>query len=135
MWSQPKVRIIRVLLLFLVIAGAWYWFYSSSQHRVDSQADYIDTVRPWFKELDKNYSLEQVASVRNKLLYLNSKTKSVGDSHLNLFLAFDAWQQYLETNNPELQRQADKFFEQAVVLMPPLHNDIKRLQKILLNDV
>jgi hypothetical protein len=135
MWSQHKHKIIKVLVLVLVVAGAWYWANNFQQDTVNSQADYIDTVRPWFKEIDNNYSLDQIANVRNKLLYLNSKEKSIGDSHLNLFLAFDAWQQYLESNNPELQRQADKFFEQAAISLPPLHNEINRLQTILLGDV
>lgn len=135
MLSQSKIKIIRVLLVVLLLFGAWYWLNNSQKDIAAGQADYIDTIRPWLREIDNNYNLEQVANIRNKLLYLNSKEKSVGEGHLNLFFAFDAWQQYLESNNSELQRQASRFFEKAALALPPLNNDIKRLQKILLGDV
>jgi len=135
MFSQSKIKIIRVLLVILLLAGAWYWFNQYQKSTVASQAEYIDTVRPWLRVINDNYSLEQVASVRDNLLYLKSQEKSVGEGHLSLFFAFDAWQQYLESNNPALQQKANKFFEQAIIALPPLNNDIKRLQKILLGDV
>lgn len=133
--SRYHQKIIKVLIVLLVLLGAWWWYQKSHDQVISSQADYIEVVRPWFKEINPDYSLEQIVSVRNKLFNLNSKDKLVGDSHINLFLAFDSWQQYLESNNLQMQAQANTFFEQATVAMPPLHNDIKRLQKILLGDV
>lgn len=133
--SRYHHRIIRVLIVLVLAMGAWLWYQNSHTKNINNEADYIDVVRPWLQEVNQNYTLDQVAGVRNKLLNLNSRDKLVGESHINLFLAFDAWQQYLESNNVDMQKQADVFFEKVIVSMPSLHNDIQRLQKILLGDV
>lgn len=132
--NQNTQKILRILLLVLAMLGIWYWFNNNQNQTIKSQADYIDVVRPWLRSIENNYQSSDITRVRDQLLYLNSREKSVGDGHLNLFLGFDAWQQYLETSNPVLQEQAATFFDRAAGFLPPLHNDIKRLKGVLLGN-
>ncbi len=93
------------------------------------------TVRPWLESITEKYQPSDIANIRNKLLYLNSREKSIGEAHMNLFLAFDVWQQYLETKNPDFKKQTGYFLEQAGEKMPLIKSEVRRLQNILAKDV
>ena len=99
--------------------------------RVGDYFGYIEHVRPWLQAALRDQSLDTVAQIKMNLLNVNSSDKEIGPAHINLFLAFDSWEKFLQTRDPGHRQQVNERLELVAELMPELSPDIQQLNKIL----
>ncbi|MFA5126646.1 MAG: hypothetical protein WC465_01425 [Patescibacteria group bacterium] len=124
-----------IFLLTLAIFLILFYNLHNQTKIINNEREYLETVSPWLGSVTETYQARDIANIHDKLLYLKSHDKSVGDAHMNLFLAFDVWQEYLKTKNPDLKNQISDFLQRADEKMPALDSEIKRLENILAEDV
>jgi hypothetical protein len=96
-----------------------------------SAEDYIEQIRPWLKAVVNNYSPATIGAVKNKLLTLQSSEPSLGQAHINLFLAFQNWEDFLNSEQGVFKEQTKSKLTLVVDFLPALSPEINDLQNIL----
>ena len=135
-----------ILIVVFVILGLTVIFFTdkpgsfgarrqnpSGAAMVSSGDDYIQTINPWLNSALSDSSPTNISEIRNKFLNLRSADQSIGEAHLHLFLAFDAWHNFLKNNDSSFKDQAMDNFSTVIKLWPDLESYIEKLQVILQN--
>lgn len=138
-----KTNKVFILFLFFVAVGL---FMVLSTHQTgqfltkDSQlpplvsaTDYADHVRPWLVRVINNPSLENISQTKQDLLNLKSSDKNIGQTHIKLFLAMDAWENYLTTKQSQMKTVAQDDLTSVSNDLPELSTEIDNLKNILSN--
>jgi len=94
-------------------------------------SEYIQQIRPWLQTALSDQSAETISRVRSNLLNVKSSEKELGPVHMNLFLAFESWENFLHTQQESYRAQASEQLALAANLSPELSEDIQQLKKIL----
>lgn len=102
-----------------------------SQSDLISSAGYLNQIRPWLKSVIEDYSLQTVQAVKNKLLALQSPDQSLGQAHINLFLAFQDWESFLNSDQKIFKEQTKTRLTTVAGLLPALSAELDNLQNIL----
>ena len=93
--------------------------------------DYALYLKPILVSVMTDNSLENISLVRDTLFDYNEGYKSIGLAHVNLFLAFDTWQDYLVNNDNYLKENIIEKLNIVLNLIPELSIEIKQLKEIL----
>ncbi len=93
--------------------------------------DYALYLQPILVSVMTDNSLENISLVRETLFNYNEDNKSIGLAHVNLFLAFDTWQDYLVNNDNYLKENIIEKLNIVLNLIPELSIEIKQLKEIL----
>jgi len=141
-----RARKVGILIVVFVILGLTVIFFTDKprsfavRHQnpsevalVSSSDDYIQTINPWLNSALSDSSPTNISEIRNKFLNLRSADQSIGEAHLHLFLAFDAWYNFLKNNDVSFKKQAMDNFSTVIKLWPDLKGYIEKLQVILQN--
>lgn len=141
-----RARKVGILIVVFVILGLTVIFFTdkprsfgvrhqnpSEAAMVSSSDDYIQTINPWLNSALSDSSPTNISEIRNKFLNLRSADQSIGEAHLHLFLAFDAWHNFLKNNDTSFKEQAMDNFSTVIKLWPDLKSYIEKLQVILQN--
>jgi len=97
---------------------------------IDSK-DYALYLQPILVSVMTDTSLENISLVRETLFNYNEGNKSISLAHVNLFLAFDTWQDYLVNNDNYLKENIIEKLNIVLNLIPELSIEIKQLKEIL----
>lgn len=134
-----KTKHVVVLFLIFILVGISAVFLTH-QNKIEqtvnntdmvSAQDYISEVRPWLMDVFEKRSITSLVQTRNELLNLRSSDKSIGNAHIALFLAFDAWEKYIMTSDSSMKDASYNHFDVASNLLPELAEDINNLKSIL----
>jgi len=109
---------------------------TSKQVEVDSisvgdYAGYVENIRPWLQEAFRDQSVDTVARIKFNLLSVKSEEKDIGEAHMSLFLAFESWEKFLDTQQESYRLQASQRLATVAELMPELAIDIEQLNQLL----
>lgn len=96
-----------------------------------SQDNYVEHIQPWIETIYLDQSLTNISVVKNNFLDFQGSNQSMGEVHIALFLAFDAWERFLLTGDVNNKQQALQHFSLAVDLLPELNLKIATLENIL----
>jgi len=97
---------------------------------IDSK-DYAIYLKPILVSVIIDNSLENISLIRETLFDYNEGHKSISLAHVNLFLAFDTWQDYLVNNDNYLKENIIEKLNIVLNLIPELSIEIKQLKEIL----
>lgn len=104
---------------------------ASSEAKMVEVVDYTNQVRPWLQSVAENYSPAAIKEVKAKLLAFKSTDQFLGRAHINLFLVFETWDQFLNTNDNTLKEQTKNQLRLVSELLPGLSPELGNLQSIL----
>ncbi len=93
--------------------------------------DYALYLRPILISAIEDNSLENITFIREKLFIYNENNKSIGLVHINLFLAFDTWQDYLNKGDNYLKDNIIEKLEKVLDIIPELDIEINKLKELL----
>jgi len=105
-------------------------FDSTAIHVGDYQG-YVEHIRPWLQTAFRDQSLDTIAQVKTNLLSVNSSDKDLGAAHVNLFLAFESWEKFLQTQHDDYRQQTAERLQTVAELVPELALDIQQLSESL----
>ncbi len=139
-FSKEK-KIFLYFILFIGIGMSITWAtHETGKYQVDQKeiivdlvntTEYIDQVRPLLQLVAIDSSLENIKIVRQDLMDLQGLEYSLGDTHMNIFLGFDAWEKFLLTSDQTYKDQVEKRLSLASEAMPSLREDLENLKKLL----
>ncbi|MBT4850352.1 hypothetical protein HON36_05905 [Candidatus Parcubacteria bacterium] len=134
----------RVFLYFILFIGIGIFItwstheagkYQTGQKEIKvdlvDAAEYTDQVRPWLQLVAVDGSLENIKIVRQNLIDLQGLEYSLVDTHMNIFLGFDAWENFLLTSDQTYKDQVEQRLSLASEAMPDLKEDLENLKKLL----
>ncbi|MBU1203324.1 hypothetical protein KKH39_04770 [Patescibacteria group bacterium] len=98
-----------------------------------SVEDYAEHIRPWLTRISQDPSLENISQTKQDLLDFRSNNKDIGQVHIKLFLAIDAWENYLLTNQVQMKTLAQENLLEISTALPQLSVEIENLRNILSN--
>ena len=101
-----------------------------NQQPVIAAEDYQDHVSPWLRSVLVDSSLENIKEVKQNLFDLRSSDENIGQAHIALFLAFDAWENYLTTGQIFMKERAKNHLDSFSQYLPTIA-EAKELKKIL----
>jgi len=93
--------------------------------------DYALYLRPILISAIEDNSLENITFIREKLFIYNENNKSIGLVHINLFLAFDTWQDYLNKGDNYLKDNIIEKLDIVLDIIPELDIEINKLKELL----
>lgn len=131
-------KVFLLIVIFLAVGLLSIFVTHNSSPDMDQPTIVIDdnysaTARVWLLSAVQDHSLGNISQLREQLLNFRSSSQTIGQAHINLFLAFDAWQKYLSTNDSYYQIQASNHLILVSKIMPDLSVDIDNLKTILSN--
>ena len=89
---------------------------------------YVKIIKPWLEAVSLQPDLDQIRYTKDKLENFQSSNPSLGSAHIQLFLAFDAWEEYLMSKDEQFKDRALERLTQAANLLPDLAGIINNLQ-------
>lgn len=96
-----------------------------------NQQAYITDIQPWLQEVAENYSLATIQQTKENLMNFKSNDRLVGQVHITLFLAFDAWEKFLLTNQASFKKQTLASLLKVEESVPDLSTDLQSLKNLL----
>lgn len=93
--------------------------------------EYVNQVRLWLNLVINDDSLHNIQTVRQNLMDFKGLEYSLGDTHMNIFLAFDAWERFLLTGDSAYKEQVIKRFLMAEQVRPELKEELYSLKNLI----
>jgi len=93
--------------------------------------DYAQQVRPWLDRAGQDPSSDTVRDIKSKILGLRGADQDLGLAQVSLFLAFDAWEQFLSTQEASYRETAIRQFSRFGDLRPDLRPEAEGLKSVL----
>lgn len=96
-----------------------------------TQDQYPQVIKSWLEKATNNKSVVTIAEIKKDILNLKGASQDMGPTQINLYLAFDAWEKYLNGGEYPYSQLAQKNFEAVATKYPQLDPQIKQLIKII----
>ncbi len=130
-------KVFFLILIFLGIGITILLLTHDLDNNIDNQiveevvdyTAYIQDIRPWLATATND--LTAIQNIKGNLESFSSLDSFVGQVHVNLYLAFDSWEQYLLTDNNKYKQETIKKLTVVADLVPGLTEDIANLKSIL----
>jgi len=130
-----KTKKVSILVIIFILFGLVVIFFTHQAtpqtKNLVAQENYAAYIKPWIDSVYTDQSLDNISNIKNNFLNFQGADKSIGDAHIALFLAFDAWERFLLTGDIDSRDQAIKHFSVATGFLPELSADINNLENIL----
>ena len=93
--------------------------------------EYLIYIKPLLNSVIDDSSSENITRIKNELYDYTTSDKYAGTAHINLYLAFETWEEYLKVPKDYLKNNIKDKLNIVFEIIPELDIEINKLKEII----